>query len=131
MKREFWIIAAILFLLIILSFVCSVFGARSSQWPKVRAEFLKTHPRCAVCGSTKKLEVHHIIPVHIDASKELDPNNLITLCESKKYGVNCHLWFGHLGSYRRYNPFVARDANEWNIKLRRNVVADFNKVFME
>lgn len=92
-------------------------GSRSNQWPKVRAEYLKTHPVCAVCGGTKKLEVHHIIPVHIDADKELDPNNLITLCEAKKYGVNCHLFFGHLGNYKKYNPFVARDAAEWNIKI--------------
>lgn len=119
LKKEFWIITALVILLIILQLVFSAFGAaRSSRWPKVRAEFLKTHPACVVCGSTKKLEVHHISPVHIRPDLELDPNNLMTLCESKNYGVNCHLFFGHLGNYKRYNPFVSRDANEWNLKLK-------------
>ena len=61
---------------------------------------------CAVCSGTASLEVHHIVPFHIDATKELDPSNLITLCESKKNGVNCHLFFGHLGNYKRVNVQV-------------------------
>jgi 5-methylcytosine-specific restriction endonuclease McrA len=43
---------------------------RSSKWPGVRRKFLKENSSCAVCGSSKKLEVHHIIPFHEDRLKE-------------------------------------------------------------
>jgi 5-methylcytosine-specific restriction endonuclease McrA len=89
---------------------------RSSKWPRVRAEHLNKNPRCAVCNGTKKLEVHHIEPYHLAPEKELDPNNLITLCEGKKF-VTCHILFGHLGSYKKINLNVREDAEIWNKKL--------------
>jgi 5-methylcytosine-specific restriction enzyme A len=90
---------------------------RSSKWPTVRKHHLERNPTCAVCGGIEKIEVHHIIPFHIDESKELDASNLITLCEGKKF-VNCHLMFGHLGSYRSLNPNVVGDASIWHDKLQ-------------
>lgn len=89
------------------------FGARSNQWSKVRAEYLKTNPVCQVCGSSVKPEVHHIIPVHIDPSKELDLDNLITLCD--KY---CHFIFGHLMNWRSYNPDIIKDAQLYYQKIK-------------
>ncbi len=82
--------------------------ARSVHWPTVRAEFLKTHPSCAVCGATLNLEVHHVEPFHEHPERELDPKNLITLCENS----NCmsHLTIGHLGSYFLSNPHIREDA---------------------
>lgn len=90
---------------------------RSSRWPTVRKNYLKVNSVCAVCGGTDKLEVHHIVPFHTDESLELDPNNLITLCESKSFGVVCHLFVGHLGSYKTINPNVKEDAAIWRHKL--------------
>ena len=91
---------------------------RSSRWPSVRKQFLKEHEQCAVCNGKDKLEVHHIIPFHIAPELELDPNNLLTLCERKKYGINCHLFMGHLGNYKRYNPEVIEDSQIWNQKIK-------------
>lgn len=97
------------------------FGAtRSPLWRYVRAQHLKRNPTCAVCGGTEKLEVHHIRPFHINPELELNPNNLITLCESKKKGVTCHQFFGHLGDYRKVNLDVEVDAKVWNAKLRND-----------
>jgi hypothetical protein len=48
---------------------------RSSQWKFVREKWLKDHPKSAVCGSTKDVVPHHIIPFNSDPSLELDPNN--------------------------------------------------------
>src|SRR3990167_2781062 len=91
-----------------------LFGAkRSSQWPKVRAEFLKTHQICAVCGTKKELEVHHKIPVNIDQSKEFEISNLITLCDTD------HFTFGHLKSWRSFNKDVKRDACIWRAKIEK------------
>lgn len=91
---------------------------RSSQWPKVREAHLKKNPKCSLCGGTSALEVHHIKPFHIDPTKELDPANLITLCESKASGINCHLAFGHLGNYQCVNESVVKDAKAWNKKIK-------------
>ncbi len=90
---------------------------RSSKWPTVRKAHLEINPRCAVCGGTKKTEVHHKVPFHQDPSKELDLDNLITLCEDWSYGINCHLLVGHLGNYKNENPDVEKDAKNWNEKL--------------
>ena len=91
--------------------------ARSDKWPAFKKTFAKTHPQiCTVCGSKVKVELHHIAPFHLNQDKELDPNNVIWLCESEKY-LNCHLWYGHLGSFKSWNVDVATDAPLWNKKF--------------
>lgn len=88
---------------------------RSSHWPKVRAAFLLQFPRCSVCGRREMLNVHHVEPYHIAPDLELDPANLITLCEGV---VNCHLLFGHLMNWSAWNPEVRRDAARWASKIQ-------------
>jgi 5-methylcytosine-specific restriction protein A len=90
---------------------------RSKQWPSVRKQHLKNNPVCAVCGGKTKLEVHHKVPFHQNPELELDPNNLITLCESKSFGVVCHLFVGHAGNYKKINKDVDIDAAYWRNKL--------------
>jgi 5-methylcytosine-specific restriction protein A len=97
----------------------SLLKPRSSKWPKVREQHLRSNPVCAVCKGTKKLNVHHIQPFHLHPELELDPANLITLCESKANGVNCHLWFGHLGNFKQENPQVKLDAPMWQSKVEK------------
>lgn len=87
---------------------------RSGKWGTVRKNHLEKFPTCAACGSSKSLSVHHCIPVHLDESKELDPENLITLCEVN----NCHRTFGHLYSWFSYNPTVREDAAKWLEKVK-------------
>lgn len=90
---------------------------RSPRWQTVRSLHLLAESRCAVCGGNDKLEVHHIVPFNVDPSMELYSSNLITLCESKRGGVNCHLFFGHLGNYSCYNISIKSDAVKWNEKI--------------
>lgn len=87
-----------------------LFTARSGKWPKVRKDFLAIHTECAACGSKNKLEVHHIVPFHLDHALELDPTNFIALCESKDHNVNCHLHVGHNDNFRNENANVVQDA---------------------
>lgn len=91
---------------------------RSGRWPELRKKFLSGKV-CAVCGGKSKLEAHHIMPFHLNAQLELDPNNLIPLCESKHNGMNCHLAVGHLGSFKSYNPDVQNDASICRGRLAR------------
>jgi 5-methylcytosine-specific restriction endonuclease McrA len=90
---------------------------RSGHWPKVRDEHLLIEPVCQLCGGNKLLNVHHIVPVSFDKSKELDPKNLITLCEGAHH-INCHLLFGHLGRWASMNSSVREDVKIWADKLK-------------
>lgn len=96
---------------------------RSGSWPRVRADHLAQNPACALCGGTEKLEVHHKRPFHLQPELELQMDNLITLCEANKGGVNCHLFAGHLGSFKSFNPGVAEDAAAWRQKLQSRPLA--------
>ena len=90
---------------------------RSPKWRKVRGAFIKKYPRCFVCGSKKKVEVHHKVPFHYRPDLELEEENLTTLCENKKYGINCHLLIGHLGNYTRINAHIEYDMATWRMKI--------------
>lgn len=81
---------------------------RSPHWPGVRAKHLYTEGWCRGCSGVSHLEVHHIVPFHIDKSKELDDSNLITLCEFP--GVNCHLDLGHRGDWKDFDPDIRKKA---------------------
>lgn len=82
--------------------------ARSGHWPVVRKEHLEKHPTCAACGGKTNLQVHHLTPFHSKPELELDPNNLITLCEAPNR--LCHLRIGHAWDFKSYNPNAKRDA---------------------
>ena len=89
---------------------------RSGQWRRVRAEHLARQSECVVCGRTRRLTAHHVIPFHIAPDLELEPANLITLCEG--WGaLNCHLIFGHLGRWPSVNETVRSDAAAWRIRF--------------
>ena len=90
---------------------------RSTHWPKVREAHLHQQPDCQVCGVTKNVTVHHLQPFHLFPSLELDPLNLITLCEGP--GVNCHLLFGHLNNFSSYNVDCLEDAEAWREKIEQ------------
>lgn len=92
---------------------------RSKDWPKVRAQHLKDNPSCAACGELKTLEVHHIKPFHLHPELELDPNNLITLCETASNGIVCHQNIGHNGNYKDVNEDVVEDAKRMYGRLHK------------
>jgi 5-methylcytosine-specific restriction enzyme A len=95
--------------------------SRSGHWHALRTEFLTEHPTCALCGGTKDLEVHHKAPFHTHPELELQKNNLITLCEANNFGVNCHLFIGHLGSFRAINSDIDLDIAHWAPRLRKHL----------
>lgn len=44
---------------------------------------------CAWCGSKKDLNVHHIVPQHVDPERAYDKSNMVVLCRP------CHFTLGH------------------------------------
>jgi len=81
---------------------------RDPGWAKLRKEHLAKQPACLACGSKKSVVPHHIIPVDWAKELELQPENLVTLCEGDV--VNCHLLYGHHRHWRSYNPDVVEHA---------------------
>ena len=93
------------------------------KWEEFERQYWKKHPEekyCHICGEKKHIELHHIIPRHIDSSKIFDESNLIPLCRA------CHFRFGHLGNFEDWNPHIREDA-EMMFKL----VQDRKKEFKE
>lgn len=91
---------------------------RSPKWEKTKNDHLRIEPHCALCGEHRKkyLRVHHVVPVHVDPSKELDQSNLITLCQGEV--INCHLLFGHLRDWDSWNASVREDVEIWKNKIK-------------
>jgi hypothetical protein len=84
---------------------------RNSEWMKLRRVFLKTHHECVICGAQKRLEAHHIKPYFVFPELELVESNLVTLCAPD------HFTFGHLGSWKSWNPALVEDVKIWKEKM--------------
>ena len=91
-------------------------AARSPQWPRFRKTYLAGKV-CAVCGGTKQLELHHIKRFYTNPELELDPANVLPLCESGANGIKCHIFVGHLGDYKSINVNVIGDADVWRNRI--------------
>ena len=86
---------------------------RSGKWPKVRGEYLQTHPYCEVCGA-KHPDVHHVESYSRRPDLEIEPSNLISLGRE----CGCHELFGHLKRWESENPNCRKDVAEWNKKIQ-------------
>ena len=51
---------------------------RGSQWRKIRRDAVSRAPFCAMCGTRKNLQVHHVIPFRLTHDNSSD--NLVPLC---------------------------------------------------
>jgi 5-methylcytosine-specific restriction endonuclease McrA len=80
-------------------------GGRSPEWRFIEKTKVKEVQQCEICGSNKRLQVHHVKPFARFPELELEESNLVVLC----MGPNeCHLQCGHGGSFRAYNPDVRK-----------------------
>lgn len=82
--------------------------SRSGKWPAAEKRHLEIQPACLVCGTTKKLAVHHVYPFHFVIALgrpdlEIDERNLRTLCSGDQVDQH-HLLVGHLDDWQSYNP---------------------------
>lgn len=57
---------------------------RGSQWAVARNEAVRVAPFCAICGTTKTLQVHHAVPFRL--TRDNSQGNLVPLC------VRHHRW---------------------------------------
>jgi len=75
-----------------------------SEWREIRkAALARDGHRCQTCGTRKRLEVHHRVPVYKAPEMELVLSNTVTLCR------HCHYYLGHRGEgWKSYDPFIAK-----------------------
>ncbi|HLZ64251.1 MAG TPA: HNH endonuclease [Ktedonosporobacter sp.] len=98
---------------------------RSPEWARVAQVHRLREPACVACGYRgKKLQVHHIKPFHLHPHLELDPENLITLCEAR--GREHHLLLGHLDAWDSYNEHIRADAKHFYRKTARQIREDLH-----
>lgn len=101
-----------------------------TQWQMTKAKraYKKIHNKCELCGYTKNLEVHHIVPVHIDHTLACDPENFITLCDTRNFG--CHYKWGHFHNFRsNWNPYIVEFA-EWVNKFNLDIDSNSNQIYL-
>lgn len=96
--------------------------ARSPEWSRVAKEHLQRQPACVACGHTNEVQVHHVKPFHLHPQLELDPTNLITLCEAK--GKEHHLLLGHLDEWESFNEHIHVDAKHFYRMSAKQIRAD-------
>lgn len=99
--------------------ICDLFagkplgGLRDPLWGQTKKEYEKLHPKvCAVCGTTKGIELHHIAVFHLHPELENSLDNLIWLCRLH------HLWVGHYGSFFSWNPDVKKESTICLTKIK-------------
>lgn len=96
---------------------------RSPLWAHVEKQHLLREPGCVVCGYKGKwVQVHHVKPFHLHPELELDPHNLVTLCERK--GRDHHLLLGHFDNWKSYNEHIRADAKHYYNKTAAQIRAD-------
>lgn len=88
---------------------------RSDEWPRVRKDWIKNNPACAVCGTKKNVQVHHRVAFHTHPELELDPTNFITLCEGEER--DHHRMIGHCENFQSINEHVDADVAFWKAKI--------------
>lgn len=57
---------------------------KTEKWRTLRNGLLRVHPFCTICGSSEKLQVHHIDPPRGNPAKFYDVGNLSVVC------AECH-----------------------------------------
>lgn len=54
-------------------------SGRGSRWGRIRREAIRRTSFCALCGTMRRLDVHHIVPYRL--THDNSPGNLIPLCK--------------------------------------------------
>ena len=87
------------------------------KWARMLKEICGN--RCVICGSTEKLEAHHIEPRSMRPDLANDLNNGICLCHT------CH-WLYHNGNYGN-NPKIDHNYIQPLDKTRFKMVQEFKE----
>lgn len=79
-----------------------------TRWEAIRKEVKRKSPFCALCGTMKRIHVHHIIPFRLTFDN--DPSNLIPLCAKHHKKVE--------GEFLKLESIVAGD-----LVMAKNIIS--------
>lgn len=86
---------------------------RSPKFAALAREVIKERGgKCEATGYAKDLEVHHVVPYHIDPSRELDKTNLIVLTHWM------HFFLAHFGNWSSWNDNIVEDARKLKERIK-------------
>ncbi len=63
---------------------------------RAMAKHKALHPTCSWCGTTRKIETHHVIPVAVEPAWAAFPSNMASVCR------RCHFTVAHIGNWKKY-----------------------------
>jgi 5-methylcytosine-specific restriction enzyme A len=113
----------------------AVSSQESYEINKAKKAYIKSHMECALCGSQKGLEVHHIKPVHVDITMACDHDNMITLCDGL-LNKGCHWKWGHFENFSSgSNPNIREFAIITRVFYKRNdmmthiLIEEFSQIY--
>lgn len=77
-------------------------GVWRSTWQRRMSAKLSVEQQgcCSNCGLEKDLEIHHIVPVHVDSSKCFDEDNIVAICN------DCHKLEHSTQGWQQGNPLI-------------------------
>ena len=77
----------------------------ADKWEEFERKYYESYPKiCKACGEKIHIDLHHIIPRHINPKLIFTTSNLIPLDRA------CHFHIGHLLNWSYYNPSVVSDS---------------------
>ena len=80
---------------------------RDPGWKCTAERWKLLHPECRFCGAIEDVEVHHVTPVHVEPSLEMDSRNLMSVCHKcHRSGSRCHPG-GDTQKFNIYAPWLA------------------------
>ena len=89
----------------------------ADKWESFEHTYYKTHPKkCAACNERLHIDLHHIIPRHINPSLIFTESNLTPLCRCD------HFRIGHHKNWDTYNPNVTTDSKTFNKLLQKETL---------
>lgn len=81
-------------------------------------KYRKEHPFCELTGSSKKIQIHHIVPVWANPDIADDPNNFIALSSS----AHIHHIYGHDRNFGHKYVKNIREIAEKMLALQKEMV---------
>ena len=96
-------------------------GGMPSKMESAMRKWLVGKP-CAVCGSTKQVQAHHLFPRHIWPQLAYDNRLWYPLCRGNKE-IDCHAVIGHgSGNMKGFNPFCIAMAEMMRAVMASNQI---------
>ena len=79
--------------------------------------YRKSHPHCEITGTTKKIQIHHIVPVWADPDLADHPDNFIALSAS----AHIHHIYGHDRNFSQKYVKNIREISKKMLDLREEL----------